>query len=96
MNENDKNNTESKEILYKIVTFLNREELDFLDNIVKDIFFVKGNKTPRSQVVREIIQMALHLNSFGKTIIDELAKKPEIIQKENSDKKEAVSKRRPL
>ena len=66
---------EKNEILYKIVTFLDREELDFLDTLVKDLFFKKGRKIPRSEVLREIVKMAMHLNSFGKTLVDELSQK---------------------
>jgi hypothetical protein len=68
-------NAEKNEMLYKIVTFLDREELDFLDALVKDLFFKKGKKTPRSEVLREIVKMAMHLNSFGKTLVDDLSQK---------------------
>jgi len=48
-----------KEILHRVVTFLNREELDCLDNISKDILFSEGIKIPRSLLLKEIIDIFL-------------------------------------
>ena len=61
-------------ILYKIVSFVSREELDFLDRIAKDIYFSTKRKVPRSQIIREIIQMAKDLRSFGNDLIKELSR----------------------
>jgi len=46
-----------KEVLHKIVTFIDREELDFLDKISKDIYFSKKIKISRSAVLREFIDV---------------------------------------
>ena len=48
-----------KGILHRVVTFLNREELDCLDNISKDILFSEGIKIPRSLLLKEIIDVFL-------------------------------------
>ncbi len=48
-----------KTILHRVVTFLNRKELDFLDNITKDILFSKGVKIPRSVLLKNILDAAL-------------------------------------
>ena len=48
-----------KEILHRVVTFLDREELDCLDNISKDILFSEGIKIPRSLLLKEIIDIFL-------------------------------------
>ncbi|NQT90721.1 MAG: hypothetical protein HQ558_05655 [Candidatus Omnitrophica bacterium] len=40
---------------YRVVTFLNREELDFLDGLVKDIYFSKGLNIPRQKMIECII-----------------------------------------
>lgn len=45
-----------KQDKYKVVTFLNREELDFVDSIAKDLYFGYGIKIPRAKLVEEIIQ----------------------------------------
>jgi hypothetical protein len=52
------------EILQKVVTFLNRKEIDFLDEIEKDILFSKGKKIPRATLLKKIID--IFLNSYGK------------------------------
>lgn len=44
-----------KEISHRVVTFLDRTELDFLDNLAKDILFTYGVKVPRSTILRTII-----------------------------------------
>lgn len=46
-----------KEVLHKVVTFLDRKELDFLDRICKDIYFSKNIKIPRSTVLKEFIDL---------------------------------------
>lgn len=92
--------TSENEILYKVVTFVNREELDFLDNIVKDMFFSKGRKIPRSQMVREIIQLAMKLKNFSSDIAADLTNKSNQIQEppqsQDVTNKDSVAKRRVL
>jgi hypothetical protein len=46
-----------KIISHRVVTFLDRQELDFLDHVTKDIFFSKGVKIPRSALLRIIIDI---------------------------------------
>ena len=41
---------------YRAVTFLNREQLDYLDNLTKDIYFLKGVHIPRSKLIEEIVE----------------------------------------
>ena len=51
---------ENKEkILHRVVTFLDRQELDFLDKITKDILFSTGMKIPRSTILKELIDIFL-------------------------------------
>ena len=45
------------QVLHKIVSFINRDELDFLDRICKDIYFSKKIKIPRAAVLREFIDI---------------------------------------
>lgn len=60
-----------KQILFKVVSFINREELDFLDKIVKDLYFVTGKKVARSQVIKEIVHVSRSL-LLKKQIIQDL------------------------
>ena len=62
---------DKKQILFKIVSFINREELDFLDKIVKDLYFVTGKKVARSHVVKEIVHVSKDL-WLKKQIIQDL------------------------
>ena len=70
-----------KKVLYKIVSFINREELDFLDKIAKDIYFSTGKKIPRCLIIREIIQISKNVSNFGKDLIKELKQEGQAILK---------------
>ncbi|UCD16051.1 MAG: hypothetical protein JSV34_03080 [Candidatus Omnitrophota bacterium] len=61
-----------KEILHKIISFIGRVELDYLDEIIYDIYFSTGKKIPRSHIIRKIIQMSKKSHNFNKEIIQEL------------------------
>lgn len=61
-----------KEILYKVVSFVSRDELDFLDGITKDLFFSSGKKVPRSQIIKEIIHISKNINHLKKEIMQDL------------------------
>ena len=41
---------------FRVVTFLNRRELDFLDKMAKDIYFSHGIHIPRTKLIEEIIE----------------------------------------
>ncbi len=60
-----------KQILFKVVSFINREELDFLDKIIKDLYFVTGKKIARSHVIKEIVHVSKDL-WLKKQIIQDL------------------------
>lgn len=47
-----------KQRLYRVVTFLKREELDFLDKLAKDIYFAHGTNISRSRLIEEVIARA--------------------------------------
>jgi len=48
---------EEKKNQYRVITFLNRQELDFLDELEKDIFFSHGIHIPRVKLIEEIIDV---------------------------------------
>lgn len=41
---------------YRVVAFLNRGEMDFLDDLDKDIYFKYGVKISRSKLIEEIME----------------------------------------
>jgi len=61
-----------KEILHKIISFIDREELDYLDQIIYDIYFSTGKKIPRSHIIRRIIQTARKSHNLTKDLTHEL------------------------
>lgn len=63
---------ENKEILYKVVAFIDRNELDFLDQVMKDLFFSTGKKVPRSELIKEIIHLMLTSKNSKDTILSDM------------------------
>lgn len=59
-----------KRFLHKIVSFVDREELDFLDKISKDAYFSTGKKISRNQLLREIIRMSKNSNDFNEKLFE--------------------------
>jgi hypothetical protein len=45
----------NKKSNYRVVTFLDRAELDYLDNLAKDMYFKYGINIPRTKLIEEII-----------------------------------------
>lgn len=68
-----------KEVLHKIVSFIDRKELDFLDQICKDIYFSKSIRISRSAVLRESIDIFMEDKTSGiknyRDLIDVFVKK---------------------
>ena len=62
----------NKEILYKVVAFLDRNEIDFLDQVTKDLFFTTGKKVPRSELIKEIIDLSLKSKGLKNEIITDI------------------------
>ncbi|HDZ77417.1 MAG TPA: hypothetical protein ENH41_04985 [Candidatus Omnitrophica bacterium] len=60
-----------KDKLYRVVTFLDREELDFVDGLVKDIYFEYGIKIPRAKLLEEIVEALKHRGSKNKESIEQ-------------------------
>lgn len=43
-------------------TFLNREQVDYLDKIGKDCFFKFGRKMSRAKILSELVKLLIDLN----------------------------------
>ena len=50
---------------HRVITFLTREELDFLDKIGKDALFSAGAKLSRSKIISAIVNVIRKLNIDG-------------------------------
>lgn len=43
------------------VTFLTRQEIDFLDRMGKDCFFKYGHKLSRAEILSQLVDLLMHL-----------------------------------
>ncbi len=60
-----------KEKNQRVVTFLNRDEVDFLDKLGKDAFFSSGSKVSRARLIAWLVDMLKGLNISGENIKSE-------------------------
>ena len=65
-----KNDIEGKN--QRVVTFLNREEVDFLDKLGKDALFSTGAKLSRSKLIAWLVNFTEHLRINGENIKSEM------------------------
>jgi len=63
----------NKEPLQRVVTFLDREELDLLDKIEKDALFSSGFHLPRTKIIKALVDIlkASHLDGNNISSIKE-------------------------
>ena len=54
-----------KENAHRVITFLTREELDFLDKVGKDALFSAGGKLSRSKIISAIVNVMRKLDIDG-------------------------------
>ena len=66
---------------YRVVTFLKRDDLDYLDELEKDIYFSSGIHIPRARLVEEIIEAFKE-----KKVTDKQAIEKELLQKFQDNK----------
>ena len=58
----------SEESMQRVVTFLNRSEVDFLDKLGKDALFSTGLKVSRARIIAWLVDFAEKLKIDGKGI----------------------------
>ena len=52
----------------RTVTFLTREQIDFLDRLGKDALFYKGSKLSRAHILAEMVDLLMQLGIDAKNI----------------------------
>ena len=52
-----------KQKLYRVVTFLGREEMEFLDKLARDLYFSFCVNVPRSKLIEMMIKFTM--NGYG-------------------------------
>jgi hypothetical protein len=45
---------------HRVVTFLTREELEFLDSLQRDMMFSTGTHIPRSKIIEDLVDILRH------------------------------------
>lgn len=69
------------ERLERVIALLNRDDIDYLDNIGKDALFTKGTKLSRIKIIRAMIETMRELGVRGDGIGTEADLKEEILKK---------------
>jgi hypothetical protein len=64
----------------RVVTFLNRDEVDFLDKMGKDAFFSAGSKVSRAKLIAWLVDMLKGLNITGENIRSEADLEKRIVE----------------
>ena len=57
--------------MQRVVTFLDREEVDFLDKLGKDALFSTGTKVSRAKLIEWLVDFTKHLSISGEGIKSE-------------------------
>lgn len=72
-----KKNNDERQLLSRVITFLSREELDFIDKVSKDSLFTTGTKLPRAKVIEAMVEAIREAGVNG----DGVHSKEELIKK---------------
>ena len=67
--------------LHRVITLLDRQQLEFLDKLGKDSLFSTGHKLSYSEILRGLIELAMDMKVSGENV-DSLTKlKERILEK---------------
>lgn len=69
-----KNPQDNPEIQQRVIVFLNRDQVDFLDKLGKDTLFSGKKKLPRTKILSGLVNllMDLDINAKGISSLEEL------------------------
>lgn len=56
------------QILQRVIVFLNREQVDFLDKIGKDTLFSGKKKLSRTKIIASLVSLIMRLGISGKNL----------------------------
>lgn len=76
----DKQNLEKKIWTHRVITMLDRKEIDFLDKLGKDSLFSTGHKLTYNDVLRGLIDFAMEIGVSGEKINSSDAFKARILK----------------
>jgi len=66
--------------LHRVITMLNREELEFLDKLGKDSLFSTGHKLTYNEILKGLIDTAMEMKLSGEKVDSFVALKERILQ----------------
>lgn len=64
----NKTRNDKKELLSRVITFLTREELDYIDKLSKDSLFSTGTKIPRAKVMEAMVEACMKIGITGENV----------------------------
>ncbi len=88
-----KKNGSTRQLLSRVITFLTREELDYVDKLSKDSLFSTGTKLPRAKIVEVMVDACMKSGVTGKNVHSKeelLNKIIEAIAKKAMERKEVI------
>jgi len=83
---------------HRVVTFLTREELEFLDSLERDMMFSTGTHIPRSKIIEDMVDILRQTRMNAAGINDNRQLEKKIIEaiarfvQEQTNKQEPISK----
>ena len=79
----------SSKQMHRVVTFLDRDQVDYLDKLGKDALFSTGVKFPRTRIISALIDLLRKLNMSGEGLRSEQDLEERLVQKLSSGSSEA-------
>jgi hypothetical protein len=79
----------SSKQMHRVVTFLDRDQVDYLDKLGKDALFSTGVKFPRTRIISALIDLLKKLNLSGEGLRSEQDLEERLVQKLSSGSSEA-------
>ncbi len=65
---NNKNHNSIPPSKHRVITFLDRDEVDFLDKLGKDALFTAGHKLSHNIILRGLIDFAIEMGLSGENV----------------------------
>lgn len=84
-------NTEQSKQVHRVVAFLDRAHVDYLDKMGKDALFSTGAKFPRTRVIAAMIDLLQKLNLSGEGIRTEQDLEDRLVQHLSGDNRRGLT-----
>ncbi len=81
---------------HRVVTFLTREELEFLDSLEKDMMFSTGTHIPRSKIIEDMVDILCQTRMNAAGIKDNQQFEQKIIEAIAKFVQEQIHKQEPI